>query len=73
MTDSSLFNSELEFQQQEELYQQLLSQVILNISQWKKIELVEAQGVACIFLKKYILFHLSIMTVVQISTGFNLG
>lgn len=27
MTDSSLLNSELELQQQEELYQQLLSQV----------------------------------------------
>lgn len=29
MTDSSLLNSELELQQQEELYQQLLSQVIV--------------------------------------------
>ena len=29
MTDSSLLNSELELQQQEELYQQLLLQVIL--------------------------------------------
>lgn len=29
MTDSSLLNSELEFQQQEELYQQLLSQVLV--------------------------------------------
>lgn len=28
MTDSSLLNSELELQQQEELYQHLLSQVI---------------------------------------------
>ncbi|XP_029692434.1 PIH1 domain-containing protein 1 isoform X1 [Takifugu rubripes] len=31
MTDSSLFNSELEFQQQEELYQQLLSQTMGGI------------------------------------------
>lgn len=29
MTDSSLLNSEVELQQQEELYQQLLSQVIV--------------------------------------------
>lgn len=57
MTDSSLLNSELELQQQEELYQQLLSQVIVpeHLEPLLMLKL-DILGLGCVFFTYFVLF-----------------